>query len=103
MKNNMPIRITSDIAKTVYDSLLGHLIPGYALPWVETIFVPEHPCYEEYCKMHRAYERLLTRIGETDEDRDAEVMIDALLQHGKIAALEMFHYGRKYQKMLDEA
>ena len=92
-----------DIAETVYDSLLGQLIPGCALPWVENIFVPGHPCYEEYCSMNHAYERLLNRLKETDEDRDAEDMINALLAHGKVAALEMFRYGRVYQKILDEA
>ena len=90
-----------DIAETVYDSLLGQLVTGYALPCVENIFVPGHPCYEEYCRMRRAYERLLLRLQETDEDPDAEDMIDALLRHGKIAAIEMFRYGREYQKRLD--
>ena len=90
-----------DIAETVYESLMGQLVPGCALPWVEAVFVPRHPCYEEYCRMHLAYDRLRKRLGETEEDRDAEAMIDALLCHGKIAAMEMFRYGREYQKMLD--
>ena len=98
---NLPGTGIPDIVETVYDSLLGQLVTGYALPWVENIFVPGHPCYEEYCKMRRAYERLLSRLQEIDEAPDIEIMIDALLQHGKLAAMEMFRYGRAYQKRLD--
>lgn len=89
-----------DIGETVYDSLLGQLIPACQLPWVESIFLPENPCYEEYCKMEDAYTRLRERLGVTQEDADVEIIINALLAHGKILALEMFRCGREYQKML---
>lgn len=101
MEINISNFAASNIQEAVYDSLMGQLIPEASLPWVEPIFVPEHPCYEEYSKMREAYDRLLTRLEETDEDRDAEAMIDALLSHGRIIALKMFEYGRVYQKMLD--
>ena len=91
-----------DIAQTVYDTLTGNLIKACRLPWVETIFVPGHPCYEEYCEMHEAYARLRKRLGAGEEDLDAEIMIDALLEHGKILALEMFRYGMEYHKMLSK-
>ena len=78
---------------------MDELVPEYALPWVEPVFVPGHPCYEKYCTMQRAYDRLLKRLGKTEEDQDAEDMINALLEHGKIIALAMFRYGREYQKM----
>ena len=88
-----------DIAETVYESVLGLLIPACALPWVEPIFVPGHPCYEEYRRMELAYSRLRSRLDASDEDKDAEEMIDALLSYGKILALEMFRQGREYEKM----
>lgn len=90
-----------DITETVYDSLCGQLIPEYHLPWVEDIFVPGHPCYENYAQMRRAYEHLLERLNEVDEDQDAENMINHLMAYGRIIAMEMFKYGRKYQQMLD--
>ena len=89
------------IAETVYESLLGLLIPDCALPWVEDIFVPGHPCHASYERMLEAYGRLRDRLGVTDEDKDAEEMIDELLRYSKIIALEMFRYGRAYQKILD--
>ena len=89
------------IAQQVLDSLLGHLLPEYHLNWVETIFVPGHPCYEEYGKMYDTYPVLCSRLGAGEEDPDVERMVDALLNHGRILALEMFEYGRKYQRMLD--
>ena len=90
------------ITEQVYDTLMGYLIPEYRLPWVNPIFLPGHPAYDSYCRMHDAYENLRQRLGVTDEDEDAEIMIDALLEHGKILAYEMFHYGRVYQIIQDK-
>ena len=89
------------IDEHVYDSLLGHLIPECRIPWVENIFVPGNPCYQQYSDMHDAYAHLRDRLGVKDEDQDAEIMINSLIAYGKIVALKMFEYGRAYQKMLD--
>ena len=91
-----------DIAEQVYETLLNTLETEHGVAWVEPVFVPGHPCYEVYCEMHRAYEQLRERLGVIDEEADAEKMIDCLLEHGKLLALEMFQYGRIYQRMLDE-
>lgn len=90
-----------DIAETVYDSLHGFLIPSCQPGWVEPVFVPGHPCHDAYEQMLTAYNRLCLRLGVTTEDRDGEEMIDSLLKYSKLMALEMFHCGRTYQKMLD--
>ena len=84
------------ISTLVYESLMGELIPEYALDWVEDIFVPGHPCYEEYVQMREAYQRICTRLGSGEEDSDLEIMVDALLSHCRIAAIMMFEYGVKY-------
>ena len=91
-----------DIAEQVYETLLGTLVTEYSVPWVEPIFVPGYPCFEAYSNMHRAYERLRERLGVTDEDVDAEEMIDSLLEHGRLLAMEMFRYGMLYRTMQDE-
>ena len=91
-----------DIAEWVYETLLNTLESEYCIPWVEPIFIPGHPCYEAYCDTHRAYEQLRMRLGVADEDADVEKIIDSLLEHGKILALEMFRYGMQYQKMQDK-
>ena len=89
-------------AQQVYETLLNTLTAEYRIPWAEPIFVPGHPCFESYCDMHRAYERLRERLEENDEILEAEEMIDHLLEHGRLLALEMFRYGMLYQKMQDE-
>ena len=89
-----------NIEEYVYESLSGNLIPECRLPWVTDIFVPGHPCYEEYAHMHEAYAQLRNRLGVSDEDEDVEHIINALLSHGKILAMEMFRYGRLYEHML---
>lgn len=93
----------SEIDERVYDSLAGNLLPEYSLSWVEDIYVPGHPFYEAYSTMWDAYDRLRDRLGAVDEDEDVEIVISSLLKYGKIAAMEMFRYGRKYQKMQDFA
>ena len=85
-------------AELVLFKLLDQLSDEAALPWVEPVFIPGHPCCEAYERMLDAYCRLRQRLGAQDEDRDCETMIDGLLQHGRILAMEMFRYGVEYGK-----
>jgi len=94
--------IVVDIAEQVYETLLNTLEPEYCVPWVKPVFIPGNPCYEAYCDMHSAYEQVRMRLGATEEDVDAEKMIDKLIEHGKLLAMEMFRYGMLYQKMQKE-
>lgn len=89
------------LEEQVYYSLTGNLMPENSLDWVENVCVPGQPCYEKYRKMLQAYERLCQRLGVCNEDRDVEIIINALLGRGRILAQKMFEYGRKYQKMQD--
>ena len=86
-----------DIGEQVYETLLNAVEEEYRLPWVTPIFVPEHPCFTAYSEMQAAYDRLRQRLDVQDEDADVETIIDCLLKHGKILALEMFRYGMLYQ------
>lgn len=88
-----------DIVEQVYETLQNTLAEDYCIPWVTPIFIPGHPCFEAYSNMHEAYARLRIRLGVTDEDADAEEMIDHLLEYGKLLAVEMFRYGMCYQQM----
>lgn len=88
-----------NIEEQVFGTLTGLLVPEYALDWVENICVPGQPCYDRYRDMLDAYGRLCGRLGVVNEDPDAEVMVNALLDHGKILALKMFEYGQKYGRM----
>ena len=87
-----------DIAETVYDSLQGFLLPACSLPWVETVFCPGHPSHDHYEQMLDIKEQL----AEVYEERDLEAMVDHVLAYSKAIALEMFRYGRIFQKQLDE-
>ena len=86
------------IEEQVYETLTGNLIPAYRVPCVENIFVSGHPCFEAYSDMCKAYERLLARLDIQDEDGDVKIIVDSLLEYGKIIALEMFRYGKTYKK-----
>lgn len=87
-----------DIGEQVYETLLNAVEEEYRLPWVTPIFVPAHPCFDAYCEMQAAYDRLRQHLNLSDEDADVEAIIDCLLKHGKILALEMFRCGRIYQQ-----
>ena len=84
-----------DIAKTVYDSLHGFLIPACSLPWVEPVFRPGHPSHDSYEQMLQIKDRLA-------EDADLDALVDHVLAYSKSIALEMFRCGQQYQKMLEE-
>ena len=86
-----------DIAKDVYDSLLGDLIPEYAPPWVASIFEPGNLCFESYATMHSAYERLTARLG-AEENADIEIIINSLLIFSEELSLKMFEYGMLFQE-----
>jgi len=90
------------ISEQVYETLLNLREAEHCVPWVAPIFFQGHPCFQAYCEMEKAYERLRIRLGVEEEDQDAEEMIDHLLLHGRLLAMEMFHYGRVYQKMQAE-
>lgn len=75
-----------EIDEHVYDTLVGQLIPQCQLPWVKPIFVPGHKCYAAYSQMLDAYWHLCERLGQRDEDADGEIMINSLLEYGRIVA-----------------
>lgn len=99
---NLTGRGQPDIAETVYDSLHGFLIPACSLPWVEMVFHPGHPSHDNYEQMLHLKERIAARLGDCEEDRELEAMIDCALAYSKAIALEMFRCGQKYQNMLNE-
>ena len=90
-----------ELAEQVYETLLNTLGDGL-IHWVRPIFVPGNPCFEAYSDMHRACERLRERLDAADEDPDVEEIIEKLLAHGKIVAMEMFACGMYYQRIQNE-
>ena len=82
-----------NLAEEVYDTLTGVTASEYRLPWVESLFEPGKGCHEAYQSMLDAYQRLLSRLGSTDNDPDLEIMVNAMLCYSKSAALKMFEYG----------
>lgn len=92
---------TSDVAETVYDSLHGYLLEENQPSWVKTVFVPGNPCFAAFDQAYAVCARLRQRLNVEDTDDDLEDVVHCLQDYGKYLALEMFRYGRMYQKMLD--
>ena len=88
------------IAQEIYDSLWGGTIEEYRIPWVEDATVEGSLCMKQYVRILEAYERLVARLGQTDEDQDVETIINSMLDIQRELCLKMFEYGRIYEKML---
>jgi len=89
----------------IYLSLLGCLIPEYAVPWVDNAFATGALCDQEYERMRRAYERLCARLGVApeDEDGDLNTMVDAMESIQEDLCLHLYqslcrHYGIDLQQ-----
>ena len=91
----------AEIGELVYDSLHGYLIPACRLPWVKVVFRRGHPSFDAYSEFCDIRDKVAGRLGCVD-DRDLHEMTSCMYDYNKAIALEMFNYGRKFQKMLDE-
>ena len=76
-KQNRDNAEISEIERLVYDILLDTVQEEYRIPWVTPIFVPGHLCFDAYCDMQAAYERLRQRLGAADEDPDYRLPAEA--------------------------
>ena len=90
-----------DLAEEVYNSLLGITAEEYRLPWVDSIFLPDKECFKAYQAMLDAYQRLLLRLNQQEDDSDLEDMVNSMLDYSRAAGLKMFEYGMIYQNMKD--
>ena len=77
----------------VYNTLYGVMVKGYEVPNVVNLFETGSPCDVLYNNMLAAYERLLDRLQEVDEDTDVEIMIDSLQSICYTMCMHMYHYG----------
>lgn len=80
----------------VYQSLWGQLQEDYHISGVENAFAEGSKCSELYEEMLRAYERLCSRLGKTDEDADVEIIINSLLEIEEETSCLMYRYGAQF-------
>ena len=79
----------------IYGTLLGELLPEYAVPGIEDAFAPGSFCDKKYAEMRDAYQRLCLRLGVREEDPDLEIMVNSLTDIQHHIAGEMFRLGKK--------
>lgn len=91
-----------DIIQDVYDTLTGQLEPEYAVPWVKNAFDEGQPCQKAYSDMLAAYDRLLQRLNETDEDADVEEILTCLLTIQWELSREMFLCGVEFARRMEK-
>lgn len=87
-----------DQIESIYDALTGmrpHLCCGEE---VENLFAEGSPCSQLYEEVYNAKVSLMERLGMTDEDEQIELIIDNLLEIGRIQTYAMFHWGWRLAK-----
>ena len=77
----------------VYQTVIGEMEDGCALPGVEDSFAPGSICDRAYDQMRCAYQRLLDRLGKEDEDHDLETIVHTMEIIQKEIAYQMYRYG----------
>ena len=80
----------------VYMTMAGHLTEDYRMPGVTDAFAEGSYCMKRYCDAMDAYERLLVRLGLTDEDTDIERMRNAFDDIQKELCYRMYRYGAQF-------
>ena len=80
----------------IYLTLLGVMQEQFRVPGMENLFVEGSECMNRYSEMLAAYERLCERLGIIDEDKDVEIIIDALMTIERKISMKMFEYGMKF-------
>lgn len=78
----------------VYSSVIGDLI--VPVQGVENVFTQGSECDILYNDVFDAYERIKERLNVKDEDDDCELIINSLMDIGRIVAYRMYEYGAKF-------
>lgn len=81
------------ISEAIYDTLSGNPAEKYRVPGIENMFLPNSECDLLYLEMRQAYDRLLERPGEQDDDTDIEQLLIAQSKINKRVALRMYEIG----------
>lgn len=80
----------------VYDTLRGLTIPEARIEGVENAFAVGGKCERLYAQMLEAYERVCARLGAADEDKDVEIIINALMEIEREISHKMYAYGARF-------
>ena len=86
------------LAKVVFQTMTGMLIPEYCVPGVENMAARGTPYDEAYKIAWEARLRLGERLGTDIEDEDLLEFVEAMEEAQKIIAIEMFKKGFEFAK-----
>lgn len=78
----------------IYSSVIGDLI--IPVQGVENMFTQGSECDTLYGEVFDAYERIKNRLCVKAEDDDCELIINSLMDIGRIVAYRMYEYGAKF-------
>ena len=83
--------MNQDLMQDVYETLQG--VREIPVTGVENAFCEGSVCEQSYNEMLAAYERLLRRLGENNEDADVEIIINSLRTITNELCARMYRYG----------
>lgn len=80
-------------AQWAYETMACQIVAEYQMPGVKNAFREGTFCMQRYNEAMDAYDRLRSRLGVQDEDKDVECMICAFEEIQRELCLRMYHYG----------
>ena len=83
----------------VYATLTGQTLDEDGVPGVENAYANAMPCQVLYEQVREAYDNLLIRLGEHDEDPDVETIISTMMEIEMYLSGKMFEYGAKFARI----
>lgn len=91
----------TELFDQIYDTMLGHLLPEYQLPWVEDAFAPGSFCDREYEVMRVHYARICLRLHAGAEDAELDAMLACMEKIQRELCRQMFDAGRHFQDLME--
>lgn len=82
----------------IYETMSGFLEPEAQVPGVANAFDEGSICARKYADMRSAYERVCTRLGARDEDRDLNEIVDCMEAIQRELCERMYRLGMEHGK-----
>lgn len=88
--------MSENFIQTVYFTMLGELDTKHCIPEVTNEFSTNMPCAQLYETVYAANRRICQKLGNVEEDRDIETIINSLLQIQQLLCFQMYKYGARF-------
>ena len=83
----------------IYEAMIGMESCCLYGEEIENLFEEGKPCEKLYGEVYDAKFSIAQRLGMVDEDEEVELIINNLLEIGRIQSIAMFRHGQKFGRI----